>query len=87
MGIVINRPLNLELDKVLAQMESISDRPVYHGWPVHTDRGFVTHRPACGWKFHHQDQCRRCGLLFIERFLSELDAKGGALRSGVVESF
>lgn len=55
MGIVINRPLDLELGEVLAQMEldahdpSISARPVYQGGPVHTDRGFVLHRPARDW--------------------------------------
>jgi len=55
MGIVINRPLNLELGEVLSQMDlksddpSVSARPVYHGGPVHTDRGFVIHRPACEW--------------------------------------
>jgi putative transcriptional regulator len=55
MGIVINRPLALELGEVLSQMDlksddpSISARPVFHGGPVHTDRGFVIHRPAREW--------------------------------------
>ena len=55
MGIVINRPLELELGEVLSQMDLHSDdpgvvsRPVYQGGPVHTDRGFVIHRPAREW--------------------------------------
>ena len=55
MGIVINRPLELDLGEVLAQMDlnsevpEISQQPIYHGGPVHTDRGFVLHRPAKTW--------------------------------------
>ena len=56
MGIVINRPLNLALGEVLTQMaltpcsKEIEDIPVYQGGPVHTDRGFVLHRPQEKWK-------------------------------------
>ncbi len=52
MGIVINRPLKIELGEVLSQMQleavdpSINARPVYQGGPVHRDRGFILHRPA-----------------------------------------
>ncbi len=52
MGIVINRPLKLELGEVLSQMQleavdpSINALPVYQGGPVHRDRGFILHRPA-----------------------------------------
>jgi putative transcriptional regulator len=55
MGIVINRPLDLALGEVLSQMDLdcdnpvIRDQPVYQGGPVHTDRGFVLHRPAASW--------------------------------------
>ncbi len=55
MGIVINRPLEIELGEVLSQMDlNIDDpdvalRPVYQGGPVHQDRGFVIHRPAREW--------------------------------------
>lgn len=55
MGIVINRPLELELGAVFEQLDLVSARPdiaalpVYHGGPVHTDRGFVIHRPAREW--------------------------------------
>jgi putative transcriptional regulator len=56
MGIVINRPLNLALGEVLVQMsltpcnKEIENIPVYQGGPVHTDRGFVIHRPQEKWK-------------------------------------
>ena len=55
MGIVVNRPLDMALGEVLTQMEltastaAIAARPVYLGGPVHTDRGFVLHRPAQEW--------------------------------------
>jgi putative transcriptional regulator len=52
MGIVINRPLKLELGEVLSQMQietanlAVSSQIVYQGGPVHRDRGFIIHRPA-----------------------------------------
>ncbi len=55
MGIVINRPLDMALAEVLEQMELaandplIGELPVYLGGPVHTDRGFVLHRPVHHW--------------------------------------
>jgi len=56
MGIVINRPLDMALGDVLAQMElepadhRVSQQPVYHGGPVQTDRGFVLHEPLSRWE-------------------------------------
>ncbi|MGE0485135.1 MAG: YqgE/AlgH family protein [Gammaproteobacteria bacterium] len=55
MGIVINRPLEFTLGEVLEQMEmnntdaAVAARPVFQGGPVHTDRGFVLHRPLGEW--------------------------------------
>ena len=55
MGIVVNRPLDMALGEVLSQMAlspgtpEIAAQPVYLGGPVHTDRGFVLHRPASAW--------------------------------------
>lgn len=52
MGIVINRPMKLELGEVLSQMQieaadpAINAQIVYQGGPVHRDRGFIIHRPA-----------------------------------------
>lgn len=56
MGIVINRPLELDLGEVLAQMnlvpsnDEIEKIPIYQGGPVQTDRGFVLHRPEAAWQ-------------------------------------
>ncbi len=55
MGIVINRPLSIELSEVFTQMELQTDDPslqvrtVFQGGPVHRDRGFVIHSPAQDW--------------------------------------
>ncbi|MBM4226842.1 MAG: YqgE/AlgH family protein [Gammaproteobacteria bacterium] len=55
MGIVINRPLNLDLGEVLSQMEleavnpAINEQTVFQGGPVHRDRGFILHSPAKDW--------------------------------------
>ncbi len=55
MGIVINRPLDLDLGEVLSQMDlepsndSIERISVYHGGPVQVDRGFVLHHPKTEW--------------------------------------
>lgn len=55
MGIVINRPLDLALSDVLAQMDmpsthaTVKGMAVYQGGPVQTDRGFVLHTPSQSW--------------------------------------
>ncbi len=55
MGIVINRPLEIQLGEVFAQMEikaanpTANNAPVFLGGPVQGDRGFVLHRPADPW--------------------------------------
>jgi putative transcriptional regulator len=60
LGIVINRPLELTLGEVLGQMkldtagEGAGARPVLRGGPVHTDRGFVLHRPGGEWDSTHR---------------------------------
>jgi putative transcriptional regulator len=52
MGIVINRPMEIQLGEVLSQLEidaetrEVNDAPVYLGGPVQTDRGFVIHDGA-----------------------------------------
>lgn len=56
MGIVINRPLNMDLGEILSQMNlpasdpDICATPVYDGGPVKTDRGFVIHKPDSRWQ-------------------------------------
>jgi putative transcriptional regulator len=55
LGIVLNKPLPMRLSDVLSQMkleprdEQIAAMPVLRGGPVHTDRGFVLHRPGGKW--------------------------------------
>src|SRR6476619_1288865 len=60
LGIVLNKPLPMKLSDVLSQMklepstESIAAQPVLRGGPVHTDRGFVLHRPGGQWDHTHK---------------------------------
>jgi putative transcriptional regulator len=60
LGIVLNKPLPMRLADVLTQMqlEPVSDhigaQPVLRGGPVHTDRGFVLHRPGGEWDHTHK---------------------------------
>lgn len=55
MGIVINRPLDLNLGEVLEHMsievenETVNSMMVLQGGPVQRDRGFVIHEPAGEW--------------------------------------
>jgi len=56
LGIVINRPLTMDLGEVFAQLgldaaqSRVSRQHVLHGGPVQTDRGFVLHTPGPGWE-------------------------------------
>ena len=60
LGIVLNKPLPMHLSDVLEQMqlepssELIGSQPVLRGGPVHTDRGFVLHRPGGQWDHTHK---------------------------------
>jgi putative transcriptional regulator len=60
LGIVLNKPLPMRLAEVLAQMklptrmETIGDKTVLRGGPVHQDRGFVLHRPGGSWESTHK---------------------------------
>ena len=55
MGIVINKPLDLELGEIFEQMEIPINNPdaytktIFHGGPVHTDRGFILHNAKLQW--------------------------------------
>lgn len=55
MGIIINRPMPLELGDVLEQMDIVADSTmtqhiqVLEGGPVQRERGFVIHRPQGNW--------------------------------------
>jgi len=56
LGVVINRPLDMQLGEILQHMdieacnEEISSRQVYMGGPVQNDRGFVLHEPSGDWE-------------------------------------
>ena len=56
LGVVINRPLKMQLGEILQHMdieacnEEISSRQIYMGGPVQNDRGFVLHEPAGDWE-------------------------------------
>jgi putative transcriptional regulator len=60
LGIVLNKPLPMKLCDVLTQMQlepssdEIAAQPVLRGGPVHTDRGFVLHRPGGEWDHTHK---------------------------------
>ncbi len=56
MGIMINRPLDIDMGEVLKQMKIETDLPavrrlpIFLGGPVQTERGFVIHRPHGDWE-------------------------------------
>ena len=55
MGIVINRPLDLNLADILTHMDiqatpETAGLPVFQGGPVQTERGFVLHAPLGEWE-------------------------------------
>ena len=60
LGIVLNKPLGMKLGDVMAQMkleptdDRINEQVVLRGGPVHTDRGFVLHRPGGAWDSTHK---------------------------------
>lgn len=51
LGIVINKPSDINLQRLFDQVElplrrdDLTDNPVYQGGPVQTERGFVLHEP------------------------------------------
>lgn len=55
LGVVINRPIELNLEALFLQIgleltdESLKSASVYYGGPVQTERGFVLHRPVGEW--------------------------------------
>ncbi len=56
LGLVINRPTDLQLGDILEHMEieavhsDITRQAVYMGGPVQNDRGFVLHEPLGNWE-------------------------------------
>lgn len=56
LGIIVNRPLDMNLAGLLEKIEikldaeGLAKLPVYFGGPVQLDRGFVLHRPIGKWQ-------------------------------------
>jgi putative transcriptional regulator len=56
LGLVINRPIEMTLARLLEQVsiqtgnEQHATMPVHYGGPVQIDRGFVLHEPAGPWQ-------------------------------------
>ncbi|MBK5914706.1 YqgE/AlgH family protein [Rhodocyclus purpureus] len=56
LGLIVNRPTDLALGTLFEKLDkppkgdALGARPVYFGGPVHTDRGFVLHRPIGHWQ-------------------------------------
>lgn len=55
LGLVINRPMELDLSQLFERIDlhleiaPLSGSPVFFGGPVQTDRGFVLHQPVGAW--------------------------------------
>ncbi len=55
LGLVINRPMELDLQSLFERIDlkldlpCLAQSPVYYGGPVQTDRGFVLHSPVGSW--------------------------------------
>jgi len=55
LGVVVNRPIELNMDALFSQIgldlgdANLKTRPVYYGGPVQVERGFVLHRPLGHW--------------------------------------
>lgn len=55
LGVVVNRPIELSLEKLFEQIgitledERLKHLPAYFGGPVQVERGFVLHSPVGNW--------------------------------------
>jgi putative transcriptional regulator len=55
MGIVINKPLDIELGEIFEQMDipagntEAYNKMIFHGGPVYTNRGFILHQANQKW--------------------------------------
>jgi len=84
---VLNKPLDMKLGDVLAQMKldpqqaDIGERPVLRGGPVHTDRGFVLHRPGGEWDSTHK--ISDCIQVTTSRDILAAIARGEGPRDGL----
>jgi putative transcriptional regulator len=55
LGVVVNRPIDLNMESLFSQIgldltdAHLRGEPVYYGGPVQVERGFVLHRPVGQW--------------------------------------
>lgn len=55
LGLVINRPMDIDLHTLFERIDlkldggEFAESPVFYGGPVQTDRGFVLHQPVGDW--------------------------------------
>ncbi len=55
MGILINKPLGIDLGEIFEQMDipvsnsEAHNKMIFHGGPVHTNRGFILHHASKEW--------------------------------------
>lgn len=85
MGIVINRPLDLNLGDILSHMDitatpDTAPLPVFQGGPVQTERGFVVHTPLGDWEATLQVS-EQIGVTASQDVLASIAAGQGPQRS------
>jgi len=88
LGIVINRPLTLDLGNLLEQLglkstvSGIAENPVLDGGPVATERGFVLHSP--GEDFEHSVSIAADIQMTLSRDVLDAIASGQGPKKSVV---
>lgn len=85
MGIVINRPLDLNLGDILSHMDinatpDTAPLPVFQGGPVQMERGFVLHAPLGEWEATLRVS-EQIGVTASQDVLASIAAGNGPLRS------
>lgn len=90
MGLVINQPLDMEIDDLLEQMslelaEGRRDYPVLCGGPMHPERGFVLHRSTDSRHWHNSLRISNDMVLTASRdILADMAAGRGPKEALVV---
>jgi putative transcriptional regulator len=82
MGIIINRPMEIDLGEILEHMDIEIEDPraarlaVFEGGPVQRERGFVLHRPVGQWDAMVTAGQRRDLGITVSRDILEAIAQG-----------
>ncbi|MFN9707739.1 MAG: YqgE/AlgH family protein [Burkholderiales bacterium] len=80
MGLVINKPIDINLKNLFEKIdlvlerEDISEQPVYFGGPVQTERGFVLHERLCEEGGHYSSSLKISGGLEMTTSKDVLEA-------------